>query len=86
MYKQKLYEQSSEHVNHKHLDRKISNFENEFVMKSIKRKKACGTDGIAGELIKYGGSGMSMMLRELFQLIWESECIPERWGEGRCDS
>ena len=37
-------------------------------MKSIKNKKACGTDGIAGELIKYGGSGMSMMLRELFQL------------------
>ena len=51
-------------------------------MKSIKNKKACGTDGIAGELIKYGGSGMSMMLRESFQLIWESECIPERWGEG----
>ena len=51
-------------------------------MKSIKNKKACGTDGIAGELIKYGGSGMSMMLRELFQLIWESECISERWGEG----
>ena len=25
---------------------------------------------------------MSMMLRELFQLIWESECIPEHWGEG----
>ena len=25
---------------------------------------------------------MSMMIRELFQLIWESECIPERWGEG----
>ena len=32
-------------------------------------------------LIKYGGSGMSMMLRELFQLVWDSECIPERWGE-----
>ena len=51
-------------------------------MKSIKNKKACGTDGIAGELIKYDGSGMSMMLRELFQFIWKSECIPERWGEG----
>ena len=51
-------------------------------MKSIKNKKSCGTDGIAGELIKSGGSGMSMMLRELFQLIWESECIPEHWREG----
>ena len=51
-------------------------------MKSIKNKKACGTNGIAGESIKYGGSGMSMMLKELFQLIWKSECIPEHWGEG----
>ena len=23
-----------------------------------------------------------MMLKELFQLIWDSEYIPERWGEG----
>ena len=73
----KEFEQLSEHIKNEHLDRKISNFEIEFVMKSIKNKKACGTDGIAGRLIKYGGSGMSMMLRELFQLIWESECIPE---------
>ena len=29
-----------------------------------------------------GGSGMSMMLRELFQLVWDSECIPEHWEEG----
>ena len=78
----KKFEQLSEHINNEHLDRKISNFEIEFVMKSINNKKACGTDGIAGKLIKCGGIGMSMMLRELFQLIWESECIPECWGEG----
>ena len=29
-----------------------------------------------------GESGMSMILRELFQLVWESECISESWGEG----
>ena len=84
MYKQKLKNLNSYLsiiIKNEHLDRKISNFEIEFVMKSIKNKKACGTDGIAGELIKYGGSGMSMMLRELFQLILESECIPECWGE-----
>ena len=45
----KKFEQLSEHINNEHLDRKISNFEIEFVMKSIKNKKACGTDGIAGE-------------------------------------
>ena len=47
-----------EHINHEHLDRNMSNFEIEFVMKSIKNKKACGTGGIAGKLIKYGGSGI----------------------------
>ena len=76
----KQFKQLSEYINQEHLDRKMSNFEIKFVMKSIKNKKPCGTDGIAGELIKYGG--MNMMLRELFQLVWESECIPERWGEG----
>ena len=25
---------------------------------------------------------MNMMLRELFPLVWNSECIPECWGEG----
>ena len=47
---------SSEHIkfNHEHLDMRISNSEIEFVMKSIKNKKACGTDGIIVELIKYG--------------------------------
>ena len=34
-----------------------------------------------GELIKYGGSRMSMILRELFQLVWMSN-----WGEGMHDS
>ena len=41
-YKQKIkeFEQLSEHINHEHLDRIIGNFEIEFVMKSIKNKKA----------------------------------------------
>ena len=51
----------------------ISALEIEYVMKSLKNKKASGSDGIAGELIKYGGNGMIMMLKELFQLIWDSE-------------
>ena len=28
------------------------------------------------------GNGMIMMLKELFQLTWDSEYIPEQWGEG----
>ena len=53
-----------------------------YVMKSLRNRKASGSDGIAGGLIKYGGNGMIMMLKELFQLILYSEYIPERWGDG----
>ena len=77
MYKQKIKNLNN---NDEHIDRKISDFEIKFVMKSIKNMKACGTDGIAAKLINYVGNGMSMMLRELFQLVWYSECIPEHWG------
>ena len=50
-------------------------------MKSLRNRKASGSDGIAGQLIKYGGNEMIMMLQKLFQLIWDSEYLPERWGE-----
>ena len=65
-----------------HLDSDISSLEIEYVMESLRNRKASGSDGIAGELIEYGGNGMIVMLKELFQLIWDSEYIPERWGEG----
>ena len=75
------YERLSVDITNEHLDRDISALEIEYVMKSLRNRKASGSDGIAGELIKYGGNGM-IMLKELFQLIWDSEYIPERWGEG----
>ena len=78
------YERLSADIIHEHLDRDISALEIEYVMKLFRNRKASGSDGIAGELIKYGGNGMIMMLKELFQLtcIWDSEYIPEQWGEG----
>ena len=74
------YERLSVDITHEHLDREISALEIEYVMKLLRNRKASGSDGIAGELIKYGGNGMIVMLKELFQLIWDSEYIPERWG------
>ena len=62
-------------ITNEHLDRDISALEIEYVMKSLRNRKASGSDGIAG-------NGMIMMLKELFQLIWDSEYIPERWGKG----
>ena len=47
-------------ITHEHLDRDISALEIEYVMKSLRNGKASGSDGIAGELIKYGGNGMIM--------------------------
>ena len=70
------------HITHEHLDRDISALEIKYVMKSLRNRKASGSDGIAGELIKYGGNGVIMMLKELFLLIWDSEYIPEQWREG----
>ena len=75
------YERLSVDITHEHSDRDISILEIEYVMKSLRNGKASGSDGIAVELIKYGVNGMIMMLKELFQLIWDSEYIPERWGE-----
>ena len=72
-----MYNQGLESMKDCLSDRDISALEIEYVMKSLRNKKASGSDGIAGELIKYGGNGMIMLLKELFQLIWDSEYIPE---------
>ena len=64
-------------ITHQHLDRDISALEIEYVMKSLRNRKTSGSDGIAGDLIKYGGNGMIMMLKELFQFVWDSEYISE---------
>ena len=68
MYNQgfREYERLSVDITNEHLDRVISALEIEYVMKSLRNRKASGSDGIAGELIKYGGNGMIMMLKELF--------------------
>ena len=63
------YERLSVDITHEHFDKDISALEIEYVMKSFRNRKASGSDGIAGELIKYGGNGMIMMLKELYQLI-----------------
>ena len=64
-------------ITYEYLDRDISALEIVYVMKSLRNRKASGSDGIAGGLIKYGGNGMIMMLKELFQLICYSEYIPD---------
>ena len=37
-----------------------------------------GSDGIVGELLKYGGSGMVDLLEQLFSVIWQEEIVPRQ--------
>ena len=41
-----------------------------------------GSDGIVGELLKYGGLGMVDLLEQLFSVIWLEEIVPRQWREG----
>ena len=64
------------------LDQPITLAEVSHVVKAIKNNKSAGSDGIVGELIKYGGKPMSEMLLTLFNLVWDKECAPSYWREG----
>ena len=41
--------------------------------------KTGGSDGLVGELLKYGGSGMVYLL---VLVIWCEETVPKQWREG----
>ena len=64
------------------LDQPITLAEVSHVVKAIKNNKSAGSDGIVGELIKYGGKAMCEMLLALFNLVWDSEYAPSYWREG----
>ena len=40
------------------------------------------SDGLVGELLKYGGSGMVCLLEQLFSVVWHAETVPRQWREG----
>ena len=41
-----------------------------------------GSDGIVGELLKYGGFGMVDLLEQLFLVIWQEDIVPRQWRDG----
>ena len=49
---------------------------------SLKNNKTGGSDGLVGELLKYGWSGMVNLLHQLFSVVWHSELVPPWWREG----
>ena len=44
--------------------------------------KTGGSNGLVGELVKYGGGGMVDLLHQLFKVVWHEETVPKRWREG----
>ena len=51
---------------------------------SLKNNKTGGSDGLVGELLNYGGSGMVNLLHQLFSVVWHAELVPPQWREGPC--
>ena len=51
------------------LDREIDPAEISRCLRKLKNNKTGGSDGLVGELLKYGGSGMVDLLQQLFSVI-----------------
>ena len=51
------------------------------IVKCIRKLKTGGSDGLVGELLKYGGSGMVYLLEQLCLVIWLEETVPKQWRE-----
>ena len=51
------------------------------IVKCIRKPKTNetgGSDGLVGELLKYGGSGMVCLLVQLFSVVWHEETVPRQ--------
>lgn len=51
----------------------------EKAIKSLKNRKAKGSDGLPGELFKYGGNQLKSHLHKFFTICWNAETIPDSW-------
>ncbi|KER22536.1 hypothetical protein T265_09401 [Opisthorchis viverrini] len=51
---------------------------------SLKRHRAPGPDDLPPALFKDGGEVLSQRLSDLFACIWETESVPDNWGESVC--
>ena len=49
------------------------------VIRKLINNKATGIDGIAGELIKYGGRTMEEEMSKILNKVWREERMPQEW-------
>ena len=47
--------------------------------RKLKNNKTGGSDGLVGELLKYGVSGMVSLLEQLFSVVYLGEAVPRQW-------
>ena len=78
----KGYSSLSEEVTDSLLYKEIEKGEIAKCLRNLKNSKIGGSDGIVGELLKYGGLGMVDLLEQLFSVIWQEEIVPRQWREG----
>ena len=48
-------------------------------MSQLKKGKACGPDGIPGEVLKHGGYMLKVQLHKFICALWRGEKIPKLW-------
>ena len=76
------YSSLSEEAGDAFLDKEVEKGEIAKCVRKLKNNKTGGSDGIVGELLKYGGSGMVDLLEQLFSVIWQEEIVPRQWRDG----
>ena len=48
----------------------------------LKNNKVGGNYGVVGELLKYGGIILPLLLQQLYLVIWSKEYVPGQWRKG----
>ena len=76
------YSSLSEEAGDAFLDKEIEKGEIAKCVRKLKSNKTGGSDGIVGELLKYGGSRMVDLPDLLFSVIWQEEIFPMQWRDG----
>ena len=76
------YSSLSEEAVDDFLDKEIEKGEITKCVRKLKNYKTGGSDGIVGELLKYGGLRMVDLLEQLFSVIWLEQIVPRKWRDG----
>eukprot|EP00662_Eupelagonemidae_sp_cell21_P057910 gene57910-biopygen33110 len=65
----------------RHLDAAPSDDEVFRAIRSLKRKKAAGADGIVAELLQMGGPALHERIATFVRLVWEHGEVPKEWRD-----